>query len=219
MRAQLDQQLNILNVKMLELATLVESSVANSVKALIDKDLQLAASVVKDDVQINEKEREIEQICLSVLLQQQPVARDFRTVTSTLKIITDMERIGDHAVNIADITINLGKADHIIELVKIPQMAKLVKEMITTSIDAYVERSLDKAHKVVEQDDLVDKLFISAKKDLIDLVHADKANGEQALEFMMIIRYLERIGDHTTNIAEWVEFAITGIHTPEGVQD
>ena len=164
------------------------------------------------DEEIDEKEREIESLCLKLLLQQQPVARDLRQISAALKMITDMERIGDHAADISEMTILMAGTPYIRNIEHLQTMAKEAMVMLVKSIEAYVEKDLAKAEKVIESDDVIDDLFDEIKAELIDAIHQNPDNGEQAADLLMVSKYLERIGDHATNIAEWVIFSITGNH-------
>ena len=164
------------------------------------------------DEEIDEKEREIESLCLKLLLQQQPVAKDLRQISAALKMITDMERIGDHAADISEMTILMAGTPYIRNIEHLQTMAKEAMVMLVKSIEAYVEKDLAKAEKVIESDDVIHDLFDQIKAELIDAIHQNPENGEQAADLLMVSKYLERIGDHATNIAEWVIFSITGNH-------
>ena len=212
MRKRFDSQLMELNRMLIEMGALIEDAINLAIKALMSQDAALAEKAVNGDVEIDDMEREIERLCLKLLLQQQPVARDLRTISSALKMITDMERIGDHASDISEITIMLSDKEYIKKLEHIPQMAETTIEMLTDSIDAFVKKDIELAKQVIENDDKVDDLFETVKQDLIELILKDATNGGQALDLMMIAKYFERIGDHAQNIAEWVMFSITGEH-------
>lgn len=212
MRRQFDQQLDELNTMLIEMGMMVESAIASSIEALEKQDPKLARQAIFADNKIDQKERDIEALCLKLLLQQQPVAKDLRLISAALKMITDMERIGDQASDISEISIYLMNTTLILNLEHIPQMAKTTARMVTQSIDAFVKKDLTLAFAVIESDDDVDRLFDVVKNDLIQLIAADSRNGEQAIDLLMITKYLERIGDHATNIAEWVVFSITGKH-------
>lgn len=211
MRSRFDEQLDLLKRQMIQMGSLCESAIANATKALINSDYELAKKAISEDEIIDQKEREIESLCLKLLLQQQPVARDLRQVSSALKMITDMERIGDQAADISEITM-LGNVKDADDTSRIVEMAKATIKMVTDSIDAYVRQDLDLAKFVIEYDDVVDNLFDEVKSDLVRLISEDVENGESAIDLVMIAKYLERIGDHATNIAEWVEYSITGMH-------
>ena len=212
MRNRFDRQLCQLNDELIEMGGMIEKAIEETIKALVTQDVELADKVIKMDDDIDSQEREIENLCLKLLLQQQPVARDLRQISSALKMITDMERIGDHATDIAEITIELHEQPYIKKLDHIQQMAKETMVMLVESIEAFVNKDIDKARKVIARDDVVDELFVSVKKELIDMIHEDVDYGAQAADLLMVAKYMERIGDHATNISEWVIFSITGSH-------
>ena len=213
MRNRFDNQLAELNNELISMGALCENAIASAVKSLIDGDTKLAAAAIRIDHEIDRKEREIESMCLKLLLQQQPVASDLRLISSVLKMITDIERIGDQASDIAEIVTCLsGACGH---NAHIDQMAQATIKMVTDSLDAFVRRDLTLAGSVIEYDDVVDRLFDECKQDLIAEIAQSPADGERVLDVLMIAKYLERIGDHATNIAEWVEFSITGTHKSE----
>jgi phosphate transport system protein len=161
---------------------------------------------------VDQKERDIEALCLKLLLQQQPVARDLRQISAALKMITDMERIGDQAADISGIALYLADTPYIKKLEHLPQMASAAIRMVTGSIDAYIKKDLVLAREVMEMDDIIDDLFDVVKRELIELIRQNAGNGEQAIDLLMIAKYFERIGDHAQNIAEWVEYSMTGKH-------
>ena len=210
MRNRFDTQLIELNNELIAMGALCENAIASSVKALLSEDVKLAASAIRIDQEIDRKEREIESMCLKLLLQQQPVASDLRLISAVLKMITDIERIGDQASDIAEIVTYLPKISG--HNKHIEEMAQATIKMVTDSLDAFVRRDLTLAWSVIEYDDVVDNLFTACKKDLIADIANNPADGERVLDILMIAKYLERIGDHATNIAEWVEFSITGSH-------
>lgn len=212
MRDRFDKELKELNDMLIEMGNAIESSIQIAIEALIDQNSELAQSVIDGDREIDELEKEIERKSLKLLLQQQPVASDLRTISSGLKIITDMERIGDQAADISEITILLSEQDYFKTLEHIPLMAEAVIKMVKDSIDAYVNKDLDLVMEVIEYDDVVDHLFNVIKNEVIEFIIKDVKNGEQAMDFLMIAKYFERIGDHAENIAEWVYFSITGDH-------
>lgn len=214
MRSRFDEQLAILNRELIEMGALCEEAIALAAKALTDKDKTMAAKVAAMDAEIDQKERNIESMCLKLLLQQQPVARDLRQISAALKMITDMERIGDQAEDISEIVITLdGRYAENSALLK--GMAESTIQMVTESVDAYVKRDTALAHKVIEMDDIVDDYFDQVKAELISKIAGEPADGEYALDLLMIAKYLERIGDHAVNIAEWVIFSVTGKHGEE----
>ncbi|MDY0300907.1 MAG: phosphate signaling complex protein PhoU [Trichlorobacter sp.] len=212
MRSHYDEKLTQLNNNLIEMGALIENAIAKATKALQERDVDTARKIVTDDTIIDEKEKEIESLCLKLILHQQPVARDLRQISTALKMITDMERIGDQAANIAELCTYLDGQEFIKELEHIPQMARAAAKMVTGGIDAFVNKDLGLAQSVIDYDDVVDDLFSTIKKDLIELIHKDVGTGEQALDILQIAKYYERIGDHAVNIAEWVIFSITGKH-------
>lgn len=212
MRNRFDKELDTLNNELIEMGNMIETAIENAVKALIDQDINLAMTVVIGDIDIDEKEKNIERRCLKLLLQQHPVASDLRLISSALKMITDMERIGDQAADISEITIRLAGQKYIKEITHIPQMAQATIKMVKDSIEAFVTGDLSLADGVIQYDDVVDELFNIIKNEVIDLIQKDSRNGEQAIDFLMIAKYFERIGDHAENVAEWVVFSITGKH-------
>ena len=214
MRSRFDEQLAILNRELIEMGALCEEAIALAAKALTDKDKTMAAKVAAMDAEIDQKERNIESMCLKLLLQQQPVARDLRQISAALKMITDMERIGDQAEDISEIVITLdGRYAENSALLK--GMAESTIQMVTESVDAYVKRDTALAQQVIKMDDIVDDYFDQVKAELISKIAGEPADGEYALDRLMIAKYLERIGDHAVNIAEWVIFSVTGKHGEE----
>lgn len=212
MRNRFDRQLVQLNNELIEMGGMIEKAISDTVKALVNQDIELALNVIEYDEEIDHQEREIEQLCLKLLLQQQPVAKDLRLISAALKMITDMERIGDHATDISEITIELSKESYIKKLDHIQQMAKETMVMLVQSVEAFVNKDMDKARTVIVHDDVVDDLFNKVKAELIAMIHEDVNAGEQASDLLMAAKYFERIGDHATNISEWVIFSITGQH-------
>ena len=208
MRNRFDRQLVQLNNELIEMGGMIEKAISDTVKALVNQDIELASNVIEYDEEIDHQEREIEQLCLKLLLQQQPVAKDLRLISAALKMITDMERIGDHATDISEITIELSKESYIKKLDHIQQMAKETMVMLVQSVEAFVNKDMDKARAVIVHDDLFNKV----KAELIAMIHEDVNAGEQASDLLMAAKYFERIGDHATNISEWVIFSITGQH-------
>ena len=214
MRSRFDEQLAILNRELIEMGALCEEAIALAAKALTDKDKTMAAKVAAMDAEIDQKERNIESMCLKLLLQQQPVARDLRQISAALKMITDMERIGDQAEDISEIVITLdGRYAENSALLK--GMAESTIQMVTESVDAYVKRDTALAQQVIKLDDIVDDYFDQVKAELISKIAGEPADGEYALDLLMIAKYLERIGDHAVNIDEWVIFSVTGKHGEE----
>ena len=212
MRNSFDMQLRKLNNELIEMGSLIETAIARAYKGLINQNIEIAKENVEFDREIDQKEKEVENICLKLLLQQQPVASDLRLISSAIKMITDMERIGDQAADISELTILMSKTQYIKRLDHIEQMAKATIEMVTTSVDAFVKRDLELARSVFARDDIVDTLFVKIKNDLIELIREDVNNGEQAIDLIMVAKYFERIGDHAVNLADWVIFSIVGHH-------
>lgn len=212
MRNQFEKQLEQLNNELLQMGSLIEQAIAMAINALVNQDIEKAEQAIAFDLEIDKQEKEVENICLKLLLQQQPVARDLRLISAALKMITDMERIGDHAADISEITIVMAKAPYIKKLGHLQKMAKETTDMVIKSIDAYVKKDIELANSVIAQDDIVDDLFVEIKNELVQLIGVNPANGEQATDLLMTAKYFERIGDHATNIAEWVIFSITGKH-------
>ena len=208
MRKRFDEQLNELNLEMQEMGRMVEDGIQKAIEALLKQDETLAQSVMEADALVDQKQKEIESICFKLLMQQQPVASDLRVISAALKMVTDMERIGDHAADISEMTLHLAHEPYIKNLDHIRQMATETTWMLIQSIEAYVEKDTKKASGVISHDDIVDDLFAETKKELIELIHQDKNNGEQATDLLMVAKYFERIGDHATNLAEWVIFSI-----------
>lgn len=210
MRNKFDMQLELLNEKLTHMGELCEVAINRATCALQKGDMKQAHDVMEADEEIDHMEKEIESLCLKLLLQQQPVARDLRQISAALKMITDMERIGDQASDIAEIILTAGESEAI-DMKKIGDMADATARMVRASVSAYVEKDLELARKVMEADDIVDKLFDEVKEEVMQMIIAGN-NAGKAIDLIMVTKYLERIGDHATNIAEWVEFSITGIH-------
>ena len=216
MRSRFDQQLNRLNAALIELGGMVEYAIDGGSKALCHNDLSLAREVMEFDRSVDQKEREIEQMCIRLLLQQQPVAKDLRFISAALKMITDMERIGDQAADISEMVTLLEAQSFERVPVHVHDMAGQAISMVKAAVSAFVGRDLEAAQRVIESDDRQDALFCAVRDELIAWIGQDPACGSQALDLMMITKYLERIGDHAVNIAEWVQFAVTGTHKEAG---
>lgn len=211
MRNKFDHQLEKLNLELITMGALCEDAISASVKGLLDDNDELCQKAVSTEEEINRKEREIESICMKLLLEQQPVARDLRVISSALKMISDMERIGDQAYDIAEIA-KFIKNSNVKSRVHIKEMAAAAIKMVTDSVDSFVKKDIELARAVMDYDDKVDNLFNCIKDELVQLISEDRANGEFCIDLLMIAKYLERIGDHAVNIAEWVEYSITGTH-------
>lgn len=218
MRNHFDEQLAVLNRELTEMGALCEKVIELVSEALTAGDRACAVQVAPIDRQIDQKERSIESMCLKLLLSQQPVATDLRQISAALKMITDMERIGDQAEDIAEIIRFIeGRATDNSQLLK--EMARATIRMVTESVDAYVKKDIILAKKVISEDDIVDSCFLQVKSKLIDRIAASPEDGEYALDLLMIAKYFERIGDHATNIAEWVIFSVIGTHDQESEKE
>lgn len=212
MRSRFDQQLMQLKEMLVQTGELCEQAISQTMVALSSSSDEIAREVIRADAQIDQMERDIEHLCLKLLLQQQPVAGDLRQVSAALKMITDMERIGDQAADIAEI-VKSTDMSLVRGFPKIPQMAAKTAEMVHDAVQSFVDRDLALATATQAADDAVDRMFDEVATEMIDfIVHADAADAQKAIDVIMIAKYLERIGDHATNIAEWVDFAITGVH-------
>ena len=214
MRNLFDSQLNTLHRKLIEMGSACETAIDLAVKALLEGNADIAHEAASHDREIDQMERDIEAICLKMLLQQQPVARDLRQISAAMKIITDMERIGDQAEDIGEIVPFLNGRTGV-ECEDIRLMAETAQQMVRSSIDAYVNQDMALVKKVISMDDIVDDAFDRTKETLIHMISSNREDGQYCLDLLMIAKYLERFGDHATNIAEWVEFSITGQHAKE----
>lgn len=214
MRNLFDSQLNTLHRKLIEMGSACETAIDLAVKALLEGNADIAREAASHDREIDQMERDIEAICLKMLLQQQPVAGDLRQISAAMKIITDMERIGDQAEDIGEIVPFLNGRTGV-ECEDIRLMAETAQQMVRSSVDAYVNQNMDLVKKVISMDDIVDDAFDRTKETLIHMISCNREDGQYCLDLLMIAKYLERIGDHATNIAEWVEFSITGQHAKE----
>ena len=214
MRDQYEKQLKQLKEELVRMGELCEKAIGEAAKALNEGNLKRAREVMEADGEIDRMEKDIESLCLKLLLQQQPVAGDLRQISAALKMITDMERIGDQAADIAEI-IQSGKMTEGKVLAEIGKMARSAAGMVNQSVSAYVKGDRELAKRVIAEDDIVDRFFDQIKDELISSIAAGRGDGSRAIDQIMIAKYLERIGDHATNIAEWVEYSITGIHQSE----
>ena len=211
MRERFDAQLERLNTELIGMGARCEDAIAMAVRALLENDDTLPTQVLEIDAEIDRKERDIEALCLKLLLQQQPVARDLRAISSALKMVSDMERIGDQAADIAEISRYID-GEKMTGRVHIEDMAQATIHMVTGSIDSFVHKDLELARAIAAEDDVVDRLFDQVKTELIGLIGEKPSAGGFCLDLLMVAKYLERIGDHAVNIAEWVEFSLTGVH-------
>ncbi|MEG1930643.1 MAG: phosphate signaling complex protein PhoU [Anaerovorax sp.] len=219
MRNRFDNELENLNNQLIKMGALVEYSIQNAVKALETRDGELARKAIEFDEEVDNMEKEIESHCLKLLLQQQPVAKDLRLISTALKMITDMERIGDQAADIADITLRYENEEYKLNMVNTTIMAEATIKMVHGAIDAFVSKDLELADSVVKYDDVVDELFVAIRNELVEIIRKDATAGEQTMDLFMVAKYLERIGDHATNIAEWVRFSITGKHLSHELEE
>ena len=211
MRMRFDQQLEELNLELIKMGALCERAIRRAADQLLNEKETEPQAIDRMEEEINHKERDIEALCMKLLLQQQPVARDLRMISSALKMISDMERIGDQAQDIADMA-KFVKVQEIAHKMNIGKMAEATIKMVTESIDSFVKKDLDSAAAVVKYDDVVDDLFLKVKADLPQLIKNDPQNAEYYIDLIMVAKYFERIGDHAENIAQWVEYSITGTH-------
>lgn len=207
-----DKKLKKLDEDLTRMGELCEIAIAEATKALIEGKTDQARAVIEADEEIDQMEKDIERLCLRLLLQQQPVAKDLRKISSALKMITDMERIGDQTSNIAEIVLTF-KNEDTVDIKGIGTMAEATSRMVRHSIKAYVDNDLEMARYVMEEDDKIDKFFGKVRSNVADYIQNNNVeNAEWIFDIIMVAKYLERIGDHATNIAEWVEFSITGVH-------
>lgn len=211
MREYYTAQLETLNTNMIQMGALCEDAISAAIQSLLEDDRTIAKKVADTELEIDQMERDIERQCMRLLLMQQPVATDLRVVSSALRMIADLERIGDQAFDIADIT-KSGSFQGFSGKVHIKEMAKAAIHMVTDSVDSYVKQDVQLAKRVTEEDDVVDELFLKVRRELAKLIHADQNASEQALDLLMIAKYLERIGDHAVNVSEWVIYSVTGKH-------
>ena len=210
MRNKFEEQLERLHVELIQMGALCEDGISAAAEALLQNNPGLAQTAIDAEREIDQKEREVENLCIKLLLQQQPVAKDLREISAALKMISDLERIGDQASDIAELVpyvhLEEGTGLHI------GDMARAVIRMVTDSVDSFVKRDLDLARAVYTADDKVDALFDQVKQELIGMIAKDASRGEQCMDLLMVAKYLERISDHATNVAEWVEYSITNVH-------
>lgn len=210
MRDRFNEQLEQLNVELIKMGALCEEAISAAAKALLENDAKLRETAYAVEREIDQSERDIENLCMKMLLQQQPVARDLRTISAALKMISDMERIGDQAADIAEITKDIGE-NSVTGRIPLAEMARGAIGMVTDSVESFVRKDLELAKQVISKDDEIDALFDEIKRELIALIGKGDS-GEVCIDLMMIAKYFERIGDHAVNVAEWVEFSMTGQH-------
>ena len=214
-RRAFEEELESLKLELVKMCRITEDMISDSITALVAKDKELAASVPPRDREVDEYELDIERQCMKILLRRQPVADDFREVSTALKLITDVERIGDQASDIAEIEISLSDRNYIKDLVHLKAMGELGMRMARESVESFIKNDAALADRIIAADDEMDELFCVVKDELIELIKADSGSADQAIAFMMIAKYLERIGDHAVNIAQWVSFSVTGVHKEE----
>ena len=203
-----DMQLKELKNQMMLLGSMVEEVIRDTISALVKQDTEKAREIVSGDEKINEQVRNVEQQCYTILLRQQPIARDLRAVSAALKMLTDMERIGDHAADVADLVLNVPDCKYG-KMNEITEMSSEIIKMLHDAVQSYIDKDFNKAKNVIAHDDVIDDLYHVIKKDLVEKIR-ETTEGETILDYLLIAKYIERIGDHATNIAEWVIFALTG---------
>lgn len=211
-RKLFEEELSGLKTELVEMCRLTEQMINNAITALVNRDRELGKSVGLADKRVDEYEMDIEKRCMRILLRQQPVAKDFREVSTALKMITDIERFGDQASDIGDLVYTMPGERYIKKLEHITAMGNLAEKMVRESVDSFISNNEALANEVIALDDKMDDLFLTVKKELIELIKKNGANGDQAIELMMVAKYLERIGDHAVNVAEWTKYNETGVH-------
>lgn len=211
-RKLFEEELSELKTELVEMCRLTEQMINNAITALVNRDRELGKSVGLADKRVDEYEMDIEKRCMRILLRQQPVAKDFREVSTALKMITDIERFGDQASDIGDLVYTMPGERYIKKPEHITAMGNLAEKMVRESVDSFISNNEALANEVIALDDKMDDLFLTMKKELIELIKKDGANGDQAIELMMVAKYLERIGDHAVNVAEWTKYNETGVH-------
>ncbi|ADH60425.1 phosphate uptake regulator, PhoU [Thermoanaerobacter mathranii subsp. mathranii str. A3] len=211
-RTHFEKELEGLHYDILKMGSLVEEMIANAITSLVNHDTELAQKVIDDDDRIDKMEVEIDNKCAKIIVTQQPIARDLRIVLTGLKIVTDLERMADYAVDIAKTTLRIAHQKYIKPLIDIPRMAEIVREMVKMSLDSYVRQDLDLARTIGEKDDIVDALYKQVFMEPLTYMMEDPRNIDQASQLLFVARYLERIADHATNVCEWVIYLDTGEH-------
>ena len=208
MRTRFEEQLRQLGLEMTHMGSMIEKNIQDAVQALLSQDTETARRIMKEDELVDQEQKRIENICFQLLIQQQPVARDLRTITAAMKMVTDMERIGDHAADISELTIAMASVPCQLRGENIRKMAGETIVMLLDAVSSYVDKDMAKAHAVILHDDIVDNYFVKVKADLIEVIRENPQFAEYAADLLLVNKYLERIGDHATNIAEWVIFAL-----------
>ncbi len=206
MRRKFDEQLNTLNQEMMRMGAMIEEQIQKAVDALVHQDAEQAEEIIRGDTDVDHMQKRIENLCFQLLMQQQPVATDLRVISAAMKMVTDMERIGDHAADISEITLMMADAPYTMNMDTIKAMASETLLMLIHSVESYVEKRMDKAQKVIDHDDVVDQLFDQAKQELVTEIRKGEGNAEHIIDMLIVAKYFERIGDHATNIANWVIF-------------
>ena len=207
-----EEELSALKTELVEMCRLTEQMIENAITALVNRDRELGKSIGQMDKRVDEYEMDIEKRCMRILLKQQPVAKDFREVSTALKMITDIERFGDHASDIGDLVCTMPGEKYIKKLTHITAMGNLAVKMVRESVNSFINNNEALADEVIKLDDEMDEMFLAVKNDLIELIKKDGNNGDQAIELMMVAKYLERIGDHAVNVCEWTKYNETGVH-------
>ena len=208
MRSKFDEQLKQLHIDLLDMAYLIQDAIQNAMIYFFEADINGAEKIIKNDENVNHYQKKIENICFNLLIQQQPVAKDLRTITAALKMVTDMERTGDHASDISELVIDMKDCPILFNVDRFKEMYSNVVSMLIQSINAYVNKDIQMAKECIKEDDEIDLLFDKNKEDLIQLIHENPEKGRAAVDLLMVNKYLERIGDHVTNIAEWVIYSL-----------
>ena len=208
MRNKFDEQLRQLNLEMIAMGNMIQKAIQDAIDALFHQDTVMAKQIMQGDELVDQEQKKIEHICFQLLIQQQPVARDLRVITAAMKMVTDMERIGDHAADISELTIMMADSPYLMKEDNIKKMAAEAMFMLMHAVEAYVDRNAQMAQDVINLDDIVDDLFVKVKADLIEVMQNNAGYAEHAVDLLMVNKYLERIGDHATNIAEWAIFAL-----------
>ncbi|NMB09936.1 MAG: phosphate signaling complex protein PhoU [Tissierellia bacterium] len=210
MRYEIDRELDTLNEQLIAMGKEVKKTINDAIISLENNEKDFAKKIIENDDEIDNMERDLERKCLTLMIRQHPVASDLRLITAVLKMTTDLERIGDQAADIAEISLHFDELSFLRNATHIPKMAALTIDMVDKSLKAFVNGDLALADEVIKEDDKVDELFLIVRNELIDLIHKDKKLGEEAMDMLMVTKYLERIGDHAENIAYWVIYSITG---------
>jgi len=198
----------MLDEEMILMSNMIERAIRDAIEALFTQNVEKARQIMKEDELVDQEQKRIENICFQLLIQQQPVARDLRVITAAMKMVTDMERIGDQAADISELTVMMSSSPYVLNIDNIRKMADETMIMLIHAVEAYVEHDMAKAREVIDHDDIVDDLFVKVKSDLIEVMQNNTDYEEQAADLLMVNKYLERIGDHATNIAEWVIFSL-----------